>query len=146
MNEDFKGEVSEWNEGNFKSMRLHQAQELINGARIDPLKKTYTPEFGFKWNYLLWFAGIEIMFFEGVQKYSTSEYKESLKLKREIEDLLESKEPIKVSNAPKGSIMVVNNGVWKELKLKLEDFEYKVRHLNDKHGLSTRNMGTKGLF
>ena len=34
---DDEGSVSGWHEGNFKNIRLHEAQQLINTGKINPL-------------------------------------------------------------------------------------------------------------
>ena len=34
---DNKGLTSEWNEGTFKSIRLHETQEVLNALRMNPL-------------------------------------------------------------------------------------------------------------
>lgn len=135
-----QGDVSEWNEGNFKSMRLHQAQMLINNAKINPFSRNSN-----KWSYELWFSGIDIMYGEGQQKYSESEKKSCKELKAEVEELLKIRvcSPIKQNGKEGVSVSVVT---WDQLKPKLEEFEYLVKTYNDKHGLSTKNVGTKGLF
>lgn len=134
---NFKGEISEWNEGNFKSLRLHQAQEIINFCTMNPFKKN-----GNEWNYKIWFNAIVVLFKEGMQKYSTSEYTETNKLKDDTEEALNKFSGItKNSNGYK-----IDMKQWTELKKKLEEFEYKAKSLNDKHGLSTRNVKYEGLF
>ena len=138
------GVVSDWNEGNLKSLRLHQAQILINTSKADPFGRNMN-----KWNYELWFAGSDIVFGEGVQKYSDKEKDQAMKLKREIEELISRgfNNPFITqinSNSHKGINIDMNK--WKPLKEKLEEFEFLVKKLNDQHGLSTRNVKSSGLF
>ncbi len=142
MGEDTEklGDVSEWNEGNFKSMRLHQAQMLINNSKINPFMKTNN-----KWAYELWYVGIDIMFGEGQQKYNQPEINKVKEVKKEVEDLMEEQICSIINNETRRGVSV-QIAKWKILKEKLEEFEYLVKSYNDKHGLSTKNVGTKGLF
>lgn len=141
ISKEIKGEISEWNEGNFKSMRLHQAQELINYSKVNPFGRTVN-----KWNYELWFVGVDIMLGEGIQKYNDSESDKSIELKKEVEGLMEKERICFISNNNSRKIVTINTDPWKLLKVKLEEFEYLIKRYNDKHGLSTKNVGTKGLF
>jgi hypothetical protein len=141
ISKEIKGEISEWNEGNFKSMRLHQAQELINYSKVNPFGRTVN-----KWNYELWFVGIDIMLGEGIQKYNESESTISLDLKKEVEELMGKEKICFISSNNLRKIVTINIEPWKKLKVKLEELEYLIKRYNDKHGLSTKNVGTKGLF
>jgi len=136
-----KGDVSDWNEGNFKSMRLHDAQLLINKSKADPFS-FYQGKFNYQW----WFAGIDIVYGEGVQKYSGSETTSVEELKKEVEELMKMEIIFTCKDwtgRPYKKYLLEN---WAKLKERLEEFEFLVKRLNDKHGLSTRNVGTKGLF
>lgn len=136
-----EGDVSEWNEGTLKSLRLHQAQVLINTAKINPLSKVMD-----MWGHLAWFKGVDILLGEGMEKYADSELDEIIKLKKEIEKIIDEKPICTPINSSGRQGVSVNINNWKELKPKLEFIEYKVKFYNNKHGLSTRNVGTKGLF
>ena len=133
------GKVSEWNEGNLKSLRLHEAQELINITKVEPLKNLSND----KWNYDNWIAGISILFYEGCSKYSSIEIEEVEKIKQLIELRRESIPIHKVINSSDFSgtrnKIIFNNANWKVLKTLIELYERKVKYFNDKHGLSTRN-------
>ena len=59
--ESGNGSVSEWNEGNFKCIRLHEAQELINLGKVNPF--AYSRE-RTAWNHQVWKAGIDILYGE----------------------------------------------------------------------------------
>lgn len=136
------GDVSEWNEGNFKTLRLHQAQVLINESKLNPFNQVFG-----MWGFMAWFRGGIILFGEGMDKYSSSEMEEVVALKKYIEDFLEEKfvcSTIKDAGKPVG--VNINKENWKKLREKLELFEYKIKSFNNKHGLSTRNVGTKGMF
>lgn len=149
MKEYGEGEVSEWNEGNFKSLRLHQAQDLMNRAKIYPLKK-FGMESDSKFNYEIWIDSIIILFGEGAAKYSGEEYAEVCALQSKVTDMMEKNPPCASKksyvNEDYHKVTSVNQEHWRALKKKIEEFEYKVKLYNDKHGLSTRNVGTKGMF
>lgn len=150
MNEFNKGEVSEWNEGTFKTLRLHYAQDLINKTKIFPLKRYDYFNPNSKFNYEMRIIGIKILFDECYSKYAESEYEEVRKIEREIEELLEKNPPCSIEisevNGKSLPVIIEDNEKWKLLKEKIELYEYKVKFYNDKHGFSTRNIGTKGLF
>ena len=140
MNNKFQegGQISEWNEGDYKNLRLHKAQEIINFASIDPFKKLNffgTIIFGYK----AWFEGINILFREGKAKYSETEFGEVKKLREEIETLLSENEICKEFEERGRRVISINLNNWKEIKKKLNDYEDKVYMYNDSHGLSTRN-------
>lgn len=140
-----KGEVSEWHEGNFKTFRLHDAQVLINKGKINPFAKMNSYPF-VKWGYEMLVDAITIMFGEGMSKYSNKEYEAARKLKVEVENLIE-KNPVCFTFKKDGNDGVkVNKENWKIIKPKLEEYEYLVKLYNDKHGLSTKNVGTGDLF
>jgi len=134
-----EGKISEWNEGTFKSIRLHEAQELINFAKANPLRKL--PDG--RWAYELWIAGIEVLYGEGTSKYKTSEMEEVESIREEINNLLITEPPINMisscsisKGASKPTLNIEN---WKKIRKKIELYEKKVKHYNDEHGLSTRN-------
>lgn len=138
------GEISEWNEGNLKSLRLHEAQEMINFAKINPLNKI--PQ-GKGWNFELWISGINILFGEGSAKYTEKEIKEVNKIKLIIEQTLHLKPIYKsLKNNQKKDSYIYYPKNWDILKQMIELYEQSVKFYNDKHGLSTRNQGTGGLF
>lgn len=134
------GAVSEWNEGNFKNLRLHEAQELINVSKISPLSMSDKKMF----NYELWIIGIDILFGEGRSKYEESELND---MKRIINTIQLTKRyfPIhKKINEPgregKKTRYVFNEDNWIRLKELIDIYEHKIKFFNDIHGLSTRNI------
>ena len=112
---------------------------------INPFQKS-----GGKFNYEIAFDAVRILYGEGMSKYSDSEHEECITLKKEIERILVEDVPCSTKktyrNGQYVNAIIINKTKWNELKTKIEDFEYKVKFYNDKHGLSTRNVGTKGLF
>ena len=83
-----EGNISEWNEGNFKSMRLHQAQSMINYSKLSLLTRS---EFGSGFNYNLWITNVDILYEEGKAKYHGKEILEVDKVKELIESLIKVK-------------------------------------------------------
>lgn len=136
-----EGNISEWNEGNFKSMRLHQAQSIINFSKLSLLTKS---EFGHGFNYDLWITNIDILFEEGKPKYNTKEIEVVDKVKILIESLIQLKPPhsqVYVASVSGHKISyALNKKNWEDLKKLVELFESLVRLYNDRHGLSTRNV------
>lgn len=135
------GSISEWNEGNLKSLRLHEAQEMINFGKINPLQISND---GMSWNYEMWIAGIDILCGEGKAKYSDKEVEEIDKIKQLVE--LRKKYFSPVKNARTYTIggtkiqHFVNVEKWEHLKKLIDLYEHKTKLFNDMHGLSTRNM------
>jgi len=132
------GAVSEWNEGNLKNLRLHEAQELINFGKSNPLIK-----FNEEWKYKMWIDGINILYGEGSSKYSDTEIKEIEKVKEILFKALVIY-PIHLKKVNKifNDIHVkysLNEENWEKVKKYIELFERRVKYFNDLHGLSTRN-------
>jgi len=137
------GAVSEWNEGNLKNLRLHEAQEIINFSKMFPLTKT-----GGKYNYELWIHGVNVLYGEGKAKYSDKEVLEVERIKNVLEEKLIINPPIrfiknhKLNNQNDEAQVEVKIDQDNYLKLKklIEIFESFVKSFNDAHGLSTRNV------
>ena len=84
MGDNSKGEMSEWNEGDYKNLRLHKAQEIINAGSLSPTKQIIL--FGImKFGYEFIFDGINILYGEGMSKYSSDEVIEIDKLRDDVE-------------------------------------------------------------
>ena len=134
-----QGQISEWNEGDYKNLRLHKAQEIINAATLNPLKPIILFDMK-KYGYEFWFDGINILFGEGISKYGETEVTEVEKIRDEIEELME-KDPAhkNFSNYNGQTGYSIHPDKWTPIKKKLREFEYKVKKYNDEHGLSTRN-------
>lgn len=140
MKEGDFGKVSEWNEGNWKNLRLHEAQETINHGKTDPF--IYSQEYR-RWNYVLWKGGIDVLFGEGMSKYSEEEIERVLRMKKIIETFLELKTPFKkiysygIGGRKEKYVPVKED--QSKIKEYLEKYEQIVKKYNDEHGLSTRN-------
>lgn len=134
-----EGSVSKWNEGNLKSIRLHECQELINISKINPLKSL--PEH--EWNYERWFNAINTLYGEGQSKYSTEEIIEIEKIKDLILYFINEQPPIDYLNhVEKGKMIkkvTISKDRWQRLRKLIELYEKKVKYFNDIHGLSTQN-------
>ena len=144
MSED-NSRVSEWNEANFKMKRLHDIQERINAYRSD-MKGIYKSKF----NYENTFDEINNLYGEGVSKYGETEKTKCKRLKELIRGRLKlfpphSKISIQ-SGAGNNNGWVIDEENYDMLLKLLESYEEIVKDFNDKHGLSTKNKGTKGRF
>lgn len=134
-----KGSVSEWNEAYEKFKRLDQAAELANYGRSN-IKTFMGDKFGFQH----WFEGIDSLYMEGVEKYSTKEQDECEEMIKNARKLVYKDLPIKA--------VTKNKVIWDEDKLDqlkelLRSLEIKVRRCNNAHGYSTRSDSvSKGLF
>jgi hypothetical protein len=143
MLEDNK--VSDWNEANFKMKRLHDIQERLNFFKRNP--KGFTDG---KFNYEWWIKEIELLFGEGQSKYNDTEKKECNRIKKIIETFLSLKAPTRkiiVDTAGRSNNGYVFNDESFNILLRwVEEYEDFVKKYNDKHGLSTRNKETGGMF
>lgn len=141
MAEYNSGSISEWNEGTFKNIRLHEAQEMINVGKVNPFEISID---GTNINYNLWFNGINILYGEGHAKYGDKEIDEVENIKTMIETVLEVFPPFRTEyittreGDEQNKVPIKNNQL--KIKKMLELFETTVKYYNDKHGLSTRNM------
>jgi len=136
---DIDGKVSEWNEADYKMKRLHELQTEINKCNMMPLSKHFLNG---EWNYIILFRCISALYSEGNAKYKQAELDEVNKLKEMITKHLKVCPPHKPKNkAGSGNQMqwTLNLENWELLQKLLEEYEYKVRYYNDKHGLSTHN-------
>lgn len=141
-----EGSISEWNEGNFKNLRLHEAQEWINAGKVSPFEPT---EDKTKMNYQIWKAGIDILYGEGQSKYSDDEIKEVNDIKDLVESMIEMKPPVrKITehsiNGKRDKLTPIPEN-QKRIKKYLEVYEEIVKKHNDAHGLSTRNRDEEDI-
>jgi len=138
-NDEAGGSVSEWHEGTFKNIRLHEAQEIINSSKINPLAKR-----GLNWNYEMWIYGLEILYGEGYSKYDKEEINEVEKVRKLLSDSLNYFPVYKMlTNDGIGSSshsFKVNWDNWEKIKNLIEIFERRIKKFNDIHGLSTKNV------
>lgn len=143
MENDFV--VSEWNEAMFKMKRLHEAQERINFWKRD--KKGITDG---KFHYVWWFEDCDVLFGEGKAKYKVEEKKECERIKKIIQYKIDRDCPhskIVVSRSSgKSEGFVVDEMKYIKLIELIQNFEDSCKLYNDKHGLSTKNQGSSGLF
>lgn len=143
MENDFV--VSEWNEAMFKMKRLHEIQERINYWKRDKKNRT-DGKFHYEW----WFEDCDGLYGEGKAKYNESEKRECERLKVIIEYKLRTNPPhssivvAHFSGKKKG--YVIDEKDYNELVKLIQEFEDKCKLYNDKHGLSTKNKGSSGLF
>ena len=132
------GEKSQWHEGNLANLRFHISKSIINFSKTDLL--SYNNDLK-KFNYEIWIASIDNIYWDGLDKYSETEIEDCEKIRKLIHYLLENKPPYKViyvdSRQGKKQIKVKSQQDWKVLKEIVELFERKIRRLNNDHGYST---------
>jgi hypothetical protein len=137
-----EGTISKWNEGDLKSLRLHEAQEIINYAKRNPLKK----ENG-EYNFQMWIEGIDILYGECDSKYSTKEMEEVDEVRKKIDYLLNIEPPISITIVNGLGInknkLFVDSLRWERLKQEIKAYERMVKRYNDKHGWSTANVSSE---
>lgn len=137
---ELDGNISEWNEGNLKNLRMHEAHELINSGKVNPfaLNKSKT-----NWNYLDWKAGVDVLFGEGFERYSKDELEESEKQKKFVDIILKTLPPFlkEISNGygNQHTIFISIEENQEKIKDTLYNYEKIVKKYNNLHGLSTRN-------
>jgi hypothetical protein len=143
MGEDIK--VSDWNEANLKMLRLHDIQNRINFYKRDP--KGFVEG---KFNYESWAREIEVLFGEGEAKYAPSERKEMVEVRDAVRKLLRFSSPhlriVSDGFGSKRNGFIIDDDKYFAVVEAVEKFESRVKELNDKHGLSTKNKGSAGLF
>jgi hypothetical protein len=137
--------VSEWNEAMFKMKRLHEAQERINFWKRD--KKAITDG---KFHYEWWFEDCDVLLGEGKAKYKVDEKKECERIKKIIQFKLDNTPPhsriIVANSGGRSEGYVLDEKRFKEVVELVQKFEDLAKEYNDKHGLSTKNQGSSGLF
>lgn len=139
------GRISEWNEGNFKSMRLHLIQSAINYYKTNKYKKE-----GGKFNLEHLFIQVDLLYKEGKSKYNSAEIERCERVKRICKGLLEhfplEIQSQSVSFGSGNNITTINKKHFDMINDMIEDFEDVVKDYNDKHGLTTKNQGYSGMF
>jgi len=140
---EHEGRISEWNEGTFKSSRLHETQDNINALRIDPLSFTDG-----KFNYEWLFSFIDNLYHEGYSKYSKKEREEVDNIREVIIKAIRYLPPttIVIEESYEGNKkgFIVDPEKYDKLMEIIMLFERKVKDYNDKHGLTTTNRMEHG--
>lgn len=139
------GNTSDWNEANLKMKRLHDAQERINYYKRNP-KAMADGKFYYEW----WLKDVDVLLGEGKAKYSPDETKKADKIKYIVTEYLRLFPPhsnytIGTMSGSKKCFKFDDNKYVKLIGL-IETYEDLVKDYNDKHGLSTKNKGTGGMF
>lgn len=142
MVENFAGKESEWNEGTFKSMRLHDCQNLINFY-----KRNLTAKSDGRFNYENWFIEVQNLRDEGDYTYDEEEIKEVDRLEKEIVSLMKDKPAHKVvqegrmGSALNTAIFYKDN--FDKICQVIRQYERTVKRYNGNHGLTTKNKDSE---
>ena len=142
---DFAGRDSEWHEAQLKPLRLHDSQNLINYYRRYPLMKSDG-----KFNYENWFIECTVLRGEGNSKYADAEVLKVVRIEQIIRDLLRlapAHRIVKVGRMGSERVTYIfNQKNYDNLFHLISKYEYLIKDLNDKHGLTTSNKQTGGYF
>jgi hypothetical protein len=137
MEDEGGGKESEWNEGNLKSHRLDDIQQIINFCKMNPLGIT-----GGKFHYELLVRAIGILYGEGHSLYDNAEIEEVDKIMKDVEKCMRFAPPhypniINKFNGHRKTFLFIQKNYDFLMQL-LYEFEMKVKLLNNNHGLSTK--------
>jgi len=141
MSEDIR--ISEFNELQFKMIRVHKLQDQINELWNCPLMMNFN--FG-SYNYESIFSNLQSLYAEVYAKCTPDEIKEYNGLEEEIEKLIEDEPPFEFGNHPTSKKASLNKDNWKEINKKLSDLRKLIKRLLDNHGYSPdKDDGMSGL-
>lgn len=141
MAEIGSGKDSEWNEGAFKSMRLHDCQNYINYYKRN-LKGFDTGTK--KYNYENWFIEVQNLRDEGDAYWSSDEVKEVNLIEAEIRKAIKEKPAhlIAINSGmgvnPHSTSVAWSNARLEEFSNSIREYERKVKRYNALHGLTTK--------
>ena len=142
---NYTGLDSNWNEAMFKMMRIHDCQNLINFYKRD-----LTGRENNRFNYESWFIEVKNLFGEGNSKYTQKEFEEVQRIESLIVKRLKDFPGHKVIKEGRFSnsniTFLCNKDNYEKIIKLIEEYEYKVKFYNDKHGLSTGNKDQAGFF
>lgn len=145
MDSPGEGRVSEWNEATLKVVRLHEIQGTINLLKMDPLGMTDG-----KFNYVWLANNVDALYGEGYSKYSRGEREKVDKIRKMVFECLKyfppHEESVEESLAGEKKTFNLNKKNFDMLMELIEAFVREVKDANDKHGLTTKNRTTEGLF
>jgi len=134
--------LSEFNELQFKMIRIHKLQEQINDLWVNPLAANFA--FG-EYNYRLLISILQSLYSEVHPKCEEKEKEDIQIMMDEIEDYLEENEPYSSSNHPTSKKLQLDIDNWKELKKRIIKLNLKVRELLDAHGFVPDKNMLRGL-
>jgi len=140
-----EGRISEWNEATLKVIRLHEIQDAINNFKMNPLGITQG-----RFNYE-WFAkNVEALYGEGYSKYDSKERKKCDEVRKLVFWALENQPPCYFNKdesvVEESKSFIVDKDRLNNFMELLEIYVRLVKDYNDKHGLTTKNKKSGGLF
>lgn len=144
-NQEDEGIISKFNPGMLQMQRLHNLQDQLNLARMNPT--VFNPDFGV-YNYQLIFKSLNSLLMECWGKLKSSEqrtgrqYREWIK-KRMIMYPVHSQ--VRNSRNMKTTINF-DEIAWKYIENLLTKYESVIRVYLDEHGLASPAKGEEGLF
>lgn len=134
--------VSEFNELQFKMIRIHKLQDQINILWVNPTMMN----FGFgTYNYESIYANLQMLYGEVYAKCTPDEIESYENIKNRIDELIENNPPYEIKNHPTGKKPNFNKDNWKEINNELHKLYLLIRKLLDAHGYSPDKNVLRGL-
>ena len=131
MSEEIR--ISEFNELQFKMMRVHTLQHQINELWINPLSPNLT--FG-DYNFNLIISNLESLYAEVYAKCSNDEIETTDKLFANIERKIHETPPYESNCHPTSKKTSLNKESWFSIKNDIRKLNFHIRKLLDNHGFS----------
>lgn len=140
-----KGEeirISEFNELQFKMIRIHKLQDQINELWLNPLQPSLA--FG-DYNYKLLISILENLYSEVHPKCDEKEQEKVKGIFDSINELAENEPPFEKQH-PMAKNVTLDRKKWLTLKVKLKELNLYIRTLLDNHGFSPdKDLDLMGL-
>lgn len=136
-----QGQSSKFNAGLLQMKRLHEVQDLLNRASLNPL--AYNEEIGV-YNFQIMFSSITTLLNESSAKLGATERKEAEALREGIRSFLTEKpifemtQDVKVGGSK--SVIRFNKKNWNILEKYLIQYQTLVRKQLDAHNLNSPNQ------
>ena len=125
--------ISEFNELQFKMIRIHKLQDQINELWINPL----APNLAFgDYNYQLIISILENLYSEVHAKCKEEEQIKINKSFEDIEKLIEDSPIFESGNHPLSKKLVLSIDNWKEIRKEIKALLLYIKVLLDNHGFS----------
>ena len=136
--EDYDGDMSKFNEGMFKMMRIHELQSRINAAKQNP--RNFNFEFGC-YNFLLIYRLCNQYLQEIISKLKDNERTKIKGFRNDLRKFIEKYPVIKL----KKDKQELDERRLKIFLINLEEFETDLRDLADIHNMGSPSDDDSGL-
>lgn len=141
MSEEIR--LSEFNELQFKMIRIHKLQDQINELWINALAPNLS--FG-DYNFNLIIRNLESLYSEVHAKCGDEEREKADKMFEELDDKIIDAPPFESKNHPTSRKASLSEENWKAIKKGIREINFYIRELLDNHGYSPdKDDDTRGL-